>query len=87
MRPRDTSPEVQALMDEHYRRMSPAERGETLRRSWRTARALQLAGMRSRFPDEDEEQLELRLAEVWLGSELFERVRVWLATRSKGSHE
>ncbi len=69
------------MMDEHHRRMSPAEKGESLRRVWRTARALQLAGLRARHPDEDEEHLELRLAESWLGKELFARVQAWQAAR------
>jgi hypothetical protein len=45
-----------------------------LRDLWATGRALQLAGLRARFPNESEEQLELRLAERWLGAELFARV-------------
>jgi hypothetical protein len=45
-----------------------------LRDAWGTGRQLQLAGLRARFPEESEEQLELRLAERWLGPELFGRV-------------
>jgi len=80
MRTTDTAPLVQQKMDEYYRQMSPAEKADVLRRSWRTARALQLAGLRVRFPDDDEEQLELRLAETWLGADLFARVRAWQST-------
>ncbi len=61
-------------MDGWYRSLSPTERGELLREAWHTGRELQLAGLRARFPDETEEQLELRLAERWLGRELFARV-------------
>jgi hypothetical protein len=61
-------------MDAWYRSLSPTQRGELLRDAWRTGRALQIAGLRARFPNESEAQLELRLAERWLGSELFNRV-------------
>lgn len=66
-------------MDEHHRRMTPAEKGEVLRRAWRTARVLQLAGLRERYPQESEAQLELRLAENWIGKTLFDRVQAWRA--------
>lgn len=84
MRPRDTSPEAQRLMDEHYRRMSVAEKAEALRQAWRTARRLQLAGLRSQFPDESEDQLQERLERRWLGDELYERRRAWKETHGRG---
>jgi hypothetical protein len=61
-------------MDAWYRSLTPTERGELLREAWHAGRELQLAGLRARFPGESEEQLELRLAERWLGAELFARV-------------
>ncbi|HHM13015.1 MAG TPA: hypothetical protein ENJ16_05640 [Planctomycetaceae bacterium] len=60
--------------------MSPAEKGGVLQCAWQTARCLQLAGLRRRFPNEDEESLELRLARIWIGDELFEKVQAWKAT-------
>jgi len=81
---RDTSPEAQALLDERYRRMSPPEKAAQLRQAWRSARALQLAGLRARFPDEDEQQLEERLAERWLGPELYGKLRASRAAERGG---
>ncbi len=81
MRPTDTSPAVQARMTAFYRSLTPTERGDMLRDLWATGRALQLAGLRARFPSESEEQLELRLAERWLGAELFARVMAWKRAR------
>lgn len=78
MRPNDTSPEVQRRMDEHYRRMTPAEKGEVVRAAWRTARALALAGLRLDYPDESEAALEARWAERRLGPELFSRAKARL---------
>jgi len=73
-RPTDTSPQAQARVDAWRRSFTPTERGEFLREAWQAWRELQLAGLRARFPSESEEQLELRLAERWLGAELFARV-------------
>lgn len=84
MRPSDTHPQIQARMDAWHRSLSPTERCELLREAWATARELQLAGLRARFPDESDEQLELRLAERWLGKELFERALAQKRTRGLG---
>ena len=73
MPPRDTHPDVQQMLDDHYRGMTPAEKAEAVRRAWRTARVMQLAGLRVQYPNESEEELERRLAERWLGPELFSR--------------
>lgn len=73
MRPRDTSPDVQRMLDEHYLRMTPAEKAEAVRDAWRTARTLALAGLRLDHPGETEAQLEARWAERRLGPELDAR--------------
>ncbi len=75
MRPSDTSPEVQKLMDEHYRQMTPAAKLEVLKGSWASARALAIAGLRIEFPGETEDELDLRWSKRRLGADLFERVR------------
>lgn len=46
----DTSPEVERLMYEAYRRMSPARKWKNLRDDHRMARVLHAAGMRQRNP-------------------------------------
>jgi hypothetical protein len=71
-------------MDAWYRSLSSVEKGDLIREAWNTARTLQLAGLRARFPDESEEQLELRLAERWLGRELFERAMAQKRARGLG---
>ena len=73
MRSRDTSSDVQRMMDEHYRRMTPAEKFAALEDAWQAARTLALAGLRLDFPIETEKQLELRWAERRLGTPLFRR--------------
>jgi len=54
--------------------MSPVDKGAAVRNAWRTARSLQLDGLRAQHPGESEEQLEWRLVERWLGAELYRRV-------------
>ncbi len=71
MRPADTSPEAQRIMDEHYRRMTPAEKMAQVQDAWRSARILALAGLRLDFPDATEQELEDRWAERRLGTRLF----------------
>lgn len=61
-------------MNAWRRSLTPTERGEILRDAWNTGRQMQLAGLRARLPSDSDEQLELRLAERWLGVELFARV-------------
>ena len=58
-------------MDEHYSRMTPAEKGEAVRDAWRTARTLGLAGLRLDHPGESDAQLEARWAKRRLGAKLF----------------
>ncbi len=79
MLPRDTDPEVQRILDDHYRKMKPSEKGAMVRNAWRTARSLQLAGLRVQYPDESEESIEARLAERWLGRELYQRVVAFMS--------
>ncbi len=67
-----------------WRRLASVENGDPIREAWSTAREPQLAGLRARFPDESEEQLELRLAERWLGTELLERAMAQKRARGLG---
>jgi len=84
MRSRDTSSDVQRMMDEHQLRMTPAEKFAALDDAWQTARTLALAGLRLGFPDETEEQLDLRWAERRLGTPLFERAMAKRRSLSSG---
>ena len=46
--------------------MSPAEKYRLLAAAIRQARELKRAGLRLRFPDDPPEQIESKLARVWL---------------------
>lgn len=73
MIPRDTHPVVQRMVDEHHRRMKPEDKGRALLEAIDLARAFQLAGLRVDLPTETETELEERLAERWLGADLYRR--------------
>jgi len=74
MPPRDTPPQIQALMDEHLRRMSPAQKGLIVAEAVALGHQVQLAGLRLDHPSLSNEELEDLLAERRLGTELFLRV-------------
>lgn len=58
-RPRsDTSPEVEAPMDERLRRMTPSQRFEQGVKTCTLARRRMRAGIRMRHPDHDEAQVD-----------------------------
>jgi len=71
----DTSPAARAHLDRLYRSMSPRAKIERVLALWETADLFALAGLRRRFPDLDERQLRVRLAERTLGRELLARTR------------
>ena len=68
---RDTSPDVQRRIDEHHRRMTPAEKAAALEEAWTTAIALQSAALRLEHPDASEADILDRIAAHRLGPELF----------------
>lgn len=74
MCPRDTSPEAWKLYLDLVRKMTPSEK---LRRTLEfsdSVRRLAMAGMRQRYPNADEREIFLRVAQVVLGRELFRKV-------------
>jgi hypothetical protein len=74
-RPLDTSPEAHRAQIEIYRRMGPEGRAAALLRLNGLARALAIAGIRSRHPDYDDTQANLAYARLVLGDEWV--VKVW----------
>ena len=66
----DTSPAAEEVLIKLWRNASPARKLAMVLSANRTARVLALTGLRERFPDESEAQLQRRLADLWLGPEL-----------------
>jgi len=69
--PIDTSARARDHLDRLYRAMTPREKLLHALALTETANLFALAGLRARFPRDDERQLRRRLAERTLGRELF----------------
>lgn len=72
--PDDTSDEARAVMRRLYASMTPAEKLKRMSDLTAAASLLSLAGLRSRYPEEPESALLLRLARMRLGDALTDRV-------------
>jgi hypothetical protein len=69
----DTSPEIERLQIEGWRRMSPADKAGLVRALTVATIEMTKAGIRHRHPDESAEQHRMRLAEILLGPDLARR--------------
>jgi len=70
----DTHPEIERLQIEGLRRMPPWRKMALVGDMNETVRALALAGLRQRYPDDKPGQRRRRLADLVLGPELAARV-------------
>jgi hypothetical protein len=71
----DTSPEVEELMYERLRRMTPSQRFEQGAKLCKFARQFMRAGIRMRHPNYAEEQVEMALARLLWGDDLYRKAR------------
>jgi hypothetical protein len=69
----DTSPEIEHLLIERWRRMSPAEKAALVSGLTQAVYDLALAGIRLRHPDASPREQFLRLALLTLGPDLARR--------------
>lgn len=75
---RDTPPEIEEMVLELYRQMSPGEKLRAVQEMNRTVQLMALAGIRSRHgSDLSERELRLRLAALWLDRETMIEVFNW----------
>lgn len=79
---RDTSPEAERVQMELLRRMSVAERLRLLEGLNELVRTVALAGIRTRFPNAAQEELEFQFARLRLGDDLA--LRVFRAREERG---
>jgi len=70
----DTSPKMEALQIQLWRQASPTHKMQMLAQLNASARALALAGLRSRYPQASETEMRRRLADLLLGKELARKV-------------
>jgi len=66
----DTSPEVEEMLINAWREMTPEQKGAIMTGLTRATFALARAGVRDRYPDASPEEQRLRLAILILGEEL-----------------
>src|SRR5262245_33310511 len=71
----DTPPEVEEILYERLRRMTPSQRFEQGVQTCKLARQFMRAGIRLRHPDYDGEQIEMALARLLWGDELYRKAR------------
>ena len=68
--PTDTSPEIQARLDEHYRAMTPLQRLRRCLALREASHQLAMAYLRQEFPEASELELRIRVALRTLPKEL-----------------
>lgn len=71
--PRDTDPKVEEQYFEMLRNLPGWRKLEMVAEINRAVRELNLAGLRKTFPNESEENLQRRLADLLYGQELAEK--------------
>jgi hypothetical protein len=74
---RDTSPEVERIMIEGYRKMSAWKKLEQVWELTQLVRELAMNDIRRRYPLADDRERKLRLASRWLEPELMKKAFAW----------
>ena len=75
--PSDTSPEIERIIIEGYRKMPVWEKLRQVLELNQLVQQLALNDIRRRYPDADERELRLRLASRWIEPELMRRAFGW----------
>ncbi len=75
--PNDTSPEIDKILVEGYRKMSPAQKLARMQALTRAVQELALLDVRRRHPNADEREQSLRVASRWIEPSLMLRAFGW----------
>ena len=75
--PGDTPPEIEAILIEGYRRMSPAEKLERVRQLTMAVQELALLDVLRRHPDATPREQALRVASRWIDRNLMIQAFGW----------
>lgn len=70
-RPLDTSPEIERMQNEIFRKMAPARRLQLAIELTQTSRKLLAAGVRRRHPEYDDEKIRLAVIRLTIPEKLF----------------
>lgn len=81
----DTTPEAEELFFELLAKKSSAEKLRMLCQTSATMRTLAMSGLRERYPQDDDLQLKIRLAELFYGADVADEIAAKLmsATRNE----
>ncbi|MEM9454584.1 MAG: hypothetical protein AAGF11_10420 [Myxococcota bacterium] len=71
----DTSPEAAEILRERMRRLTPSQRFEEGIKLCKLSRQIMRAGIRMRHPDYDEQQVEMALARLLWGDDLYRKAK------------
>lgn len=71
----DTTPEARAILTAWYRSMTPEQRLELGLQMAEEGRLMHLRAIKDRHPAYSDEEAQLALGRLWLGDELFRKVR------------
>lgn len=72
---RDTSPEAAEILLQRIRRMTPSERFVEGEKLCRFSRQMMRAGIRDRHPDYGAEEVEMALARLLWGDDLYRKAK------------
>jgi hypothetical protein len=75
--PNDTPPEIQKILIEGYRRMTPQQKMQRVSEMTKAVQQLALARIRKKYGDISERERRLRLASLWLDRDTMIRVFDW----------
>ncbi|MBW1802309.1 MAG: hypothetical protein JRJ85_16465 [Deltaproteobacteria bacterium] len=73
----DTPPQIQKMLIEGYRRMSPRQKLNQVSELTKSAQQLALARLRKQYGSLSEQEQRLRLASLWLDRDTMIRVFNW----------
>ncbi|MEN8128437.1 MAG: hypothetical protein ABFR90_11650 [Planctomycetota bacterium] len=73
----DTSPQIQNILIQRYRQMSPSQKLARVRELTKTVQQLALARIRRQYGAISEREQRLRLAALWLDRDTMQRVFDW----------
>jgi hypothetical protein len=73
----DTSPQIQKVLLEGYRKMSPQQKMQRVNELTKSIQQLALARIQKQYPNATEREQKLRLASLWLDAELMKKVFDW----------
>jgi len=73
----DTSPQIQKVLIEGYRKMSPQQKMQRVNELTKSIQQLALARIQKQYPNATEREQKLRLASLWLDGELMKKVFGW----------